>query len=81
MSGWSKCEGKAIFGFATQTYTDKWVPIGFDHVHAGDSEQDWMYFEKTITIPAKGAMLGIGLYIKGNGKIWLDDVVVTPQKR
>jgi hypothetical protein len=80
LAGFIRSEGNAIVHIGIQAHTAKFSPLSFQIVRTLDKPRDWIAFEKDVTLPPNTDHYGVTLYIKGDGKAWLDAVHVTPAK-
>ncbi len=77
IGGWLKTSGQAKVNLLVQSFSDHWNCLDTQQVKFGMNDSDWSHGEKEITLPEKTVILGISLFVEGDGKAWLDDVTLT----
>lgn len=77
ISGFAKCEGGLTSAQVfTLTFDKKWKNLGWGMVYV-IQPGPWKAFEKTVSFPDKAGVVLVGLFAKGKGKAWLDEISVV----
>jgi len=64
---------------AAQIFDANWKQLGWKNLFVIEEPGDWQSFTKTLSLKEGTARINLQVLIKGDGKLWLDDVEVSDQ--
>lgn len=78
LRGFVRAEGQISVNVGLKPFNKKWEPMTFLSAEAFENDKDWTPFEKRLTMREQTEHFSVCVYFKGNGKVWLDEVSLTP---
>lgn len=76
--GYVKSQGDVKVNVAVQAFDDNWTKNNFQQVKYLQGTIDWTRFDEEVTIPDWTARFNVQLMVQGDGRAWLDEVVLIP---
>lgn len=76
--GYVKSQGNVKVNVAVQAFDNNWTKNEFLQIKYLQGTIDWARFDKEITIPEWSARFNVLLLIEGDGRAWLDEIVLIP---
>jgi hypothetical protein len=76
--GWIRTEGSVNGVAGVKPFTANWTPANYLIAHGFAGASDWTPFETKVTLPKGTAHILVGVYVSGKGRVWLDDVTLSP---
>ncbi|MFC1735106.1 glycoside hydrolase family 9 protein [Candidatus Hydrogenedentota bacterium] len=61
----------------TLAFDKNWKQLGWDTIAVVPPNNRWIRFENTVTFSANTKVVLFGLFVKGSGKAWMDNVSVV----